>query len=58
MHLSKIDENVLHNFKGETNLKEIRAEKNMTQQNLEDLVGVLRNTISSNETGQYNRTSK
>lgn len=30
----------------------------MTQQNLEDLVGVLRNTISSNETGQYNRTSK
>ncbi len=39
-------------------LKEIRKEKNLSQQELADLVGVSRNTISSIETGQYEPTSK
>lgn len=40
------------------NLKEIRIEKRLSQQQLADLVGVSRNTISSIETGQFNPTAK
>ena len=40
------------------NLKEIRAQKNLSQQELADMVGVSRNTISSLETGQYEPTAK
>jgi putative transcriptional regulator len=39
-------------------LKASRAEKNMTQTDLADLIGVSRNTISSIETGQFNPTAK
>lgn len=39
-------------------LKEIRAEKNISQTQLAELVGVSRNTISSIETGQFNPTAK
>ena len=39
-------------------LKEIRAEKNLSQSALAELVGVSRNTISSIETGQYCPTAK
>ena len=41
-----------------TNLKSIRCEKNISQQQLADMVGVSRNTISSIETGQFNPTAK
>lgn len=40
------------------NLKEIRIEKKLSQQQLADMVGVSRNTISSIETGQFNPTAK
>ena len=40
------------------NLKAARSEKGLSQQQLEDMVGVSRNTISSNETGQFNPTAK
>lgn len=40
------------------NLKTIRLEKNISQQQLADMVGVSRNTISSIETGQFNPTAK
>lgn len=40
------------------NLKEIRTEKKLSQQQLADMVGVSRNTISSIETGQFNPTAK
>ncbi len=40
------------------NLKEIRAEKHLSQTALAKLVGVSRNTISSIETGQFNPTAK
>lgn len=40
------------------NLQFIRKEKNLSQQNLADLVGVSRNTISSIETGKFNPTAK
>ncbi len=40
------------------NLKEVRTEKSMSQQQLADMVGVSRNTISSIETGQFNPTAK
>ncbi|MBR5713145.1 MAG: helix-turn-helix transcriptional regulator [Lachnospiraceae bacterium] len=40
------------------NLREIRMEKGLSQQQLADLVGVSRNTISSIETGQFNPTAK
>ncbi len=40
------------------NLKETRSEKGLSQQQLADLVGVSRNTISSIETGQFNPTAK
>ena len=39
-------------------LKEIRTEKKLSQQELADIVGVSRNTISSIETGQYQPTAK
>lgn len=39
-------------------LKEVRKEKGYSQQNLADMVGVSRNTISSIETGQFNPTAK
>lgn len=40
------------------NLKEARSLKGMSQQQLADMVGVSRNTISSIETGQFNPTAK
>ncbi len=39
-------------------IKEIRAEKGLSQGQLADMVGVSRNTISSIETGQFNPTAK
>jgi len=39
-------------------LKEIRSERKLSQQDLADMVGVSRNTISSLETGQYEPTAK
>ena len=39
-------------------LKQIRAEKKISQLELAELVGVSRNTISSIETGQYSPTAK
>lgn len=47
------DELVLKN-----RLREIRKEKDLSQQNLADMVGVSRNTIRSIETGQFNPTAK
>lgn len=40
------------------NLALARQEKDLTQKELADLVGVSRNTISSIETGQFNPTAK
>ena len=40
------------------NLKEIRAEKKLSQSQLAQMVGVSRNTISSIETGQFCPTAK
>ena len=40
------------------NLKKARADANLSQQQLADMVGVSRNTISSIETGQFNPTAK
>ena len=40
------------------NLKACRSEKGLSQQQLADMVGVSRNTISSIETGQFNPTAK
>ncbi|MDO4996973.1 MAG: helix-turn-helix transcriptional regulator [Bacilli bacterium] len=51
--MTRKDKLVLNNH-----LKEIRKEKNLSQQELADLVGVSRNTISSLETGQYEPTAK
>ena len=48
-----IEELILKN-----NLKTVRIEKGFSQQELADLVGVSRNTISSIETGQFNPTAK
>ena len=39
-------------------LKEVRTEKKLSQQDLADMVGVSRNTISSIETGQFVPTAK
>lgn len=39
-------------------LKSARSEKGLSQQQLAELVGVSRNTISSIETGQFNPTAK
>lgn len=40
------------------NLKEARNEKNISQTQLAQMVGVSRQTISSIETGQFNPTAK
>ena len=40
------------------NLKASRSEKGLSQQQLADMVGVSRHTISSIETGQFNPTAK
>ena len=40
------------------NLKAVRSEKGFSQQQLAEMVGVSRNTISSIETGQFNPTAK
>lgn len=40
------------------NLKDVRAEKGISQSQLAEMVGVSRNTISSIETGQYNPNAK
>ena len=39
-------------------LKEIRNEKNLSQNALAEMIGVSRNTISSIETGQFCPTAK
>ena len=39
-------------------LKEVRTQKKISQQDLANMVGVSRNTISSIETGQYSPTAK
>ncbi len=39
-------------------LKEVRAEKGLSQTDLAELVGVSRNSISSIETGQFSPTAK
>ncbi len=39
-------------------LKIARAEKNLSQGDLAEMIGVSRNTISSIETGQFNPTAK
>ena len=39
-------------------LKEIRADKGLSQADLAEMVGVSRNTISSIETGQFCPTAK
>ena len=40
------------------NVKKTRVEKGLSQQELADIVGVSRNTISSIETGQFSPTAK
>nr|DAV32206.1 MAG TPA: putative transcriptional regulator [Caudoviricetes sp.] len=45
-------------LKLKNNLKEVRTQRNMSQKQLAELVGVSRNTISSIETGQFNPTAK
>lgn len=40
------------------NVKIVRMEKGLSQQDLADIVGVSRNTISSIETGQFSPTAK
>lgn len=42
----------------QNHLKQARSEKGLSQQQLADMVGVSRNTISSIETGQFNPTAK
>jgi len=39
-------------------IKEYRSKKKLSQQDLANMVGVSRNTISSLETGQYEPTAK
>ena len=48
-----VDKLVLKN-----NLKKTRMEKGLSQQDLADIVGVSRNTISSIDTGQFSPTAK
>ena len=40
------------------NLKKARTERHLSQQQLADMIGVSRNTISSIETGQFTPTAK
>lgn len=51
--MKKNDKLVLHN-----RLKVARAEKDMTQKSLAEMVGVSRQTINSIEKGQFNPTAK
>ena len=53
LHIAMDDKLVLKNH-----LKEARSEKKLSQQQLAQMVGVSRNTISSIETGQFNPTAK
>ncbi|PWJ50806.1 helix-turn-helix transcriptional regulator [Faecalicatena contorta] len=39
-------------------LKEVRTDQKMSQNQLAEMVGISRNTISSIETGQFNPTAK
>lgn len=45
-------------LKLKNNLKEARAQRNISQTQLAEMVGVSRNTISSIETWQFNPTAK
>lgn len=45
-------------LKLQNRVKEARTEKNLSQAQLAELVGVSRNTISSIETGQFSPTAK
>ncbi len=45
-------------LKLKNNLREARAEADLSQAQLAEMVGVSRNTISSIETGQFNPTAK
>ena len=45
-------------LKLKNNLKEARLQKNFSQAQLAEIVGVSRNTISSIETRQFNPTAK
>ena len=45
-------------LKLQNRVKEARIEKNLSQAQLAELVGVSRNTISSIETGQFSPTAK
>ena len=45
-------------LKLQNRLKKARTEKNLSQSQLAELVGVSRNTISSIETWQFNPTAK
>lgn len=45
-------------LKLQNRLKEARFEKNLSQAQLAEMVGVSRNTISSIEAGQFNPTAK
>ncbi|WP_188204809.1 helix-turn-helix transcriptional regulator [Desemzia incerta] len=40
------------------NIKTARKEKQLSQRELSEMIGVSRNTISSVETGQFNPTAK
>lgn len=40
------------------NIKTARKEKQLSQRELSEMIGVSRNTISSIETGQFNPTAK
>ena len=40
------------------NIKSARKEKQLSQRELSEMIGVSRNTISSVETGQFNPTAK
>ena len=49
---------MIDGLKLKNNLKKIRTDKNLSQTQLAEMVGVSRNTISSIETGQFNPTAK
>lgn len=53
-----LGENMEESLVLKNNLKEARTEAHLSQQQLADVVGVSRNTISSIETGQFNPTAK
>lgn len=42
----------------QNHIKQVRTKAGFSQQQLADMVGVSRNTISSIETGQFNPTAK